>query len=1146
MNRIVLKVVVASVVIMALAGFDVKALPVDTNTAKVVAKNFLQKHDPSVKTTGTFRISIAARANGLSNLYIVERTDKAGFVVISADDRVQPVLAYSTTSSVANEIPVNALDWFRGYDGEIGYCVSNNLRATEEVRTQWNQLIGNQVQTPQSSSGNGVLNAPVATQSNNNVVVGPLLTTTWDQAPLYNIYCPYDNTYQERTVVGCVATAMAQIMKYWNYPTTGIGSNSYSYGNYGTISANFGNTTYDWANMPNALYQSSTSAQIQAVATLSYHCGVAVNMEYGVSSQGGSSAYTNGDYYTTSEYALKTFFGYKSTLGSAYRSNYGDAQWDSILRRELIANRPILYRGSGTGGGHAFVCDGYDYFGLFHFNWGWGGMYNGFFASNNLAPGGGGIGSNQSNTFNTYQAVIIGIEPNNGSLVVRPQSMTFSSVGGSQTLSIRPALSDANRWHATTVYPWISLSANSGAGSGTVANITVTVQPNTTGYNRRGEIVVVQHNDTVRVSLLQSYGTNSLSGKYGNSDVDYYAPADSGLFIGIRPEKFGNFKPGDTIKSIYYRTYDNTANHSAYMDSNFVIRIYENCTPTSNFTRGTSDVLSNVLGTLVYTQNYHQPYPGHQEVTLTTPYVINSNTFWIILSSAGRTQFMYKVDYKDSVLRSSYPNPSLVEGRYFIGNWRSSMIRSSIYNEAAVNSNYLYQSDCLWAFGFNVSTGSPTVIAARPDTASHGYVLGGGAYTVGDTVTLQAFALPGYSFVRWSDSVATPSRTFVIQPDTYYPEYVAVYTAATSYTLSVVSSNPQLGTTFGSGRYFAGDTVSAIAIPADSTRYFVRWHDNNTSNPRRFAINANTQLVATFATRATGGTTVHDTIHDTTYINITVRDTIHDTSFVNVPVHDTTYINITVRDTIHDTSFVNVPVHDTTYINITVHDTIHDTSFVNVPVHDTTYINITVHDTTYVNVPVPVHDTTYINITVHDTAYINVPVHDTTYINVAVHDTIRDTAYVNLPQHNFNITSANNAQGVTVGSGTYPQGLRVGIAAVPAEGYRFSHWSDNNTDNPRHFTVSGDVTLTAHFTVGSQGVPTPDKSVAIEIYPNPTTGFITLSQFAEKVEVLDTWGRLVAVAENVINMDLSDLAEGTYTLRISTQGAVVLKKVVKR
>ena len=1044
MKRITLKIVVATVIVMAASGLCANASPVDTNTAKVVAKNYLQKHDPSVKTTGIFRVSDVARANGLSNLYIVERTDRAGFVVISADDCVQPVLAYSTSSPADIKIPESTMDWFRGYDGEIGYCVSNNIQATEEVRAQWDQLVGNQAQTPTPFSEDAILDVPVSTQSNNNAVVGPLLTTTWDQAPIYNNLCPYDNTYNERTVVGCVATAMAQIMKYWNYPVHGIGSNSYScsntYSNYGTLSANFSSATYDWANMPNSLNASSTSAQINAVATLSYHCGVSVNMMYGVSSQGGSAAYTNGDYYSTSEYALKTYFGYKTTLESAYRSYYSDAQWNAIIRSEIDANRPILYRGSGTGGGHAFVCDGYDNDGKFHFNWGWSGSYDGFFASNNLAPAGGGIGSNQSNTFNDGQAVVIGIEPNNNSLVVRPEAMTASPIGGTQTLTIRPAVSDTNSWHASTIHQWISLSANTGAGSGTVANITVTVQPNLSGYNRRGEITVIHHNDTVIVPVLQGYGTNCQSGQYGNNDRNYIKIFDTNNTMVFRPEMYGHFNPGDTVKSFFFSTYYHSQ-YPSYSDSIFTLKIYENPTVTSLLDQGYWDTVPNVMGTMVYSQTYYQPTQGDQIVPLTTPYVVNGNPFWVTLTSEGQSLVRFYADpIGDSILYANYPLLDSANGRYL--ECRNNKIHKAYMADWAIDRNYVYQFNTYYVFGINVSVNIPVVITARPDTANHGYVLGGGAYNVGDTVTLQAFALPGYSFVSWSDSVATPTRTFVIQPNTYYPDFVAVYNARTSYTLSVTTATPQLGTTTGSGRYYAGDTVSAIAIPIDSTRYFVRWNDNNTSNPRRFAISSNTQLVATFATYAAGGMIVHDTIHDTTYINV--------------------------------------------------------------------------------------------------------PVHDTTYINVAVHDTIHDTAYVNLPQHNFNISSANNAQGVTVGSGTYPQGLRIGIAAVPAEGYRFSHWSDNSTDNPRHFTVSGDVTLTAHFTASSQGVPTLDKSVAIDIYPNPTTGFITLSQFAEKVEVLDTWGRLVAVAENVINMDLSDLADGTYTLRISTQGTVVLKKVVKR
>ena len=1031
MKKLVLKIVAASLMIVAATCIDANASPVDTNTVKVVAKNFLQKHDQSVKSTEIFRISSAARANGLSNLYIVERTDKAGFVVISADDCVQPVLAYSATNVAGDEIPVNALDWFRGYDGEIAYCVANNVQSTEEVRFAWEELKGTKSNAAPKQLNPGAGISLPTRPLYGTPVVGPLLTTTWNQAPLYNNYCPYDNVRGARTVVGCVATAMAQVMKYWNYPTRGVGSNSYYDTVGGTLSVNFGNTTYDWANMPNALVQSSTAAQIHAVATLSYHCGVAVNMDYGVSAVGGSGAYTTGNYYTTAEYALKTFFGYKNTLASDYRYYYSDAQWNALLRSELNANRPLLHSGRGTGGGHAFVCDGYDSDGLFHYNWGWAGSYDGFFASNNLAPGGGGIGSNQSNTFNQNQAVVYGIEPDNSSLVIRPELLTVSPMGGNETVSVRTANSDTNRWRAINNYPWMTLSANSGVGSGNVANVTVTVEPNLTGYNRQGSITFIQNTDTVVLPVVQTYGNNSSSGQYGNTAANYLTLVDSGYFVAMRPERFGNFNAGDTIKSIYYRTYDHSQ-YPDYMDSNFVIRIYENPVFTSALAQGSSDNFANVFGNPVYTQSYVQSRPGEQEVNLTTPYVINSNNFWITFTSVGKSQLLWSpIFIEDSVLESNFPLVDSVDGKYLHG-YYNMYVRPSYSGIYADDTNYLYQYNSHYVFGFSVKTGSQTLVSARPDTAGHGYVLGGGAYNVGDTVTLQAFALPGYSFVRWSDSVSTSTRTFVIQPNTYYPEFVAIYYARTSYTLSVTTATPQLGTTTGSGRYYAGDTVSAIAIPVDSTRYFVRWNDNNTTNPRRFAINANTQLVATFATRATSTITVHDTIHDTTYIN------------------------------------------------------------------------------------------------------------------VAVHDTVHDTAYINLPQHNFNINSANSAQGVTVGTGTYPQGLRIGIAAVPTEGYRFSHWSDNNTDNPRHFTVSGAVTLTAHFTASAQGVHTPDKSVAVDIYPNPTTGFITLSQFAERVEVLDNWGRLVAVAENVINMDLSDLADGTYTLRISTQGTVVLKKVVKR
>lgn len=164
----------------------------------------------------------------------------------------------------------------------------------------------------------------------------------------------------------------------------------------------------------------------------------------------------------------------------------------------------------------------------------------------------------------------------------------------------------------------------------------------------------------------------------------------------------------------------------------------------------------------------------------------------------------------------------------------------------------------------------------------------------------------------------------------------------------------------------------------------------------------------------------------------------------------------------------------------------------------------------------------------------------------------RDTTFIAYFFHNqlenctITVSSSNPAMGSASGGGQYLEGDTATLTATPTDSrYTFDSWSDGNTDNPRHFTVSGPVTLTAFFTA-SAGTALPDKNVAVEVYPNPTTGFITLSQYAEKVEVLDNVGRLVAVAEGVINMDLSDLTDGTYTLRISTNDCVVIKKIVKR
>jgi hypothetical protein len=203
---------------------------------------------------------------------------------------------------------------------------------------------------------------------------------------------------------------MAQIMKYWKYPSKGTGFHSYQHDRYGTLSANFGTTYYNWESMP-ALVEGPN----EAVATLMYHCGVAVEMEYNVADEGGSGSYVikdpSGSYRDeqTVEYALTAYFGYSSTVQGIERAAYSDNAWKDLLKTELNAGRPIQYAGYGQGG-HTFVCDGFDENDFFHINWGWGGYYDGFYMLDALNPGSGGIGSG-AGSYNEDQQALIGIKP---------------------------------------------------------------------------------------------------------------------------------------------------------------------------------------------------------------------------------------------------------------------------------------------------------------------------------------------------------------------------------------------------------------------------------------------------------------------------------------------------------------------------------------------------------------------------------------------------------------------------------------------------------------------------------------------------------------------------------------------------------------
>lgn len=366
---------------------SLQAKKVDISKAKVVAKNYYcskvvkNSDKASARLAYIEEVTLSGEKAATPCFYVFNIGE--GFVIVSADDRATPILAYSTESIFdAQNIPENVRFFLDGYKQEISSIIAMD---DIEANPGWEKL------------ENGVVSRDKA-----NVVVGPLLRTKWHQENIYNSKCPVDTLGPGgHAYVGCGAIVMGQLMRYWKYPVHGIGSHSYTcnlasygngYGNYGRLSADFANTTYEYDSMPIQLSASSRQTQIDAVATLLSHCGIAVNMNYG--SRGSS---VSPDKIVT---GIKTYFGYPGTTRYITRSSYNDATWLSTIKAELDSFAPFFYGGqSSTYGGHVWICDGYRNDDYFHMNWGWGGLYDGYFT----------LGSLSRYAFNYNQAAIIGM-----------------------------------------------------------------------------------------------------------------------------------------------------------------------------------------------------------------------------------------------------------------------------------------------------------------------------------------------------------------------------------------------------------------------------------------------------------------------------------------------------------------------------------------------------------------------------------------------------------------------------------------------------------------------------------------------------------------------------------------------------------------
>ncbi len=330
--------------------------------------------------------------------YVYSPGQNQGFVIVSADKRMSPVLGYASKGDFnINEMPDNVKAWLQSYVAEA-QALSNTIGGNVKEQT----II------------------PAAEGE-----VGPLIATKWDQRYPYNLHCPYyDGTNQ--AVTGCVATSMAQIMYYYKWPTTGMGSNSYTSSSYKLpLSRDFSSITFKWELMKESYTGITLNKQEEdAIAELMYTCGISVNMDYGPSS--GSSQINQ-------MHALAKNFGYDADMAAIQKDLMPINDWHAALQAEINAQRPVLISGTtAQGNAHAFIIDGYtpdpaDEYPYYHINWGWGGQLDANFKMHNMSDTG-----DPKDAYTQALSALINLQPDNN-IEDFPHLIQLGGIGLSST-----------------------------------------------------------------------------------------------------------------------------------------------------------------------------------------------------------------------------------------------------------------------------------------------------------------------------------------------------------------------------------------------------------------------------------------------------------------------------------------------------------------------------------------------------------------------------------------------------------------------------------------------------------------------------------------------------------------------------------------
>ena len=1063
---------------------------VTVQTAQRAAETFLNSKRHS--NMGIHLVDFAEKES-FPNIYIFG--NEHCFVIIAADNAVHPVLGYSIEGGFGAELmPENTYEWLKAYDEEIAFVSESRWEADDEISSEWDNLLDGIGLTPKSRSS-----------------VDPLLKTKWNQNAPFNDLCPADSTGPNgHCYTGCVATAMAQVMNYWEHPVKGIGSFSYTPNNhpeYGTQYANFGNTTYDWDNMKDYYSRGYDDAEALAVATLMYHCGVALSSEYGPDGTGARLINVPQAFSNRFKFSSNMIYRTKSAMNS-------DSLWIDMLKQELNLGRPVPYRGTRDEGNaaHTFVCDGYEENDFFHFNWGWSGRYNGFFMIGALNPqrnntedtNNRGYNIDNAAVFNCYPKTPSITPPSNINATINGRNVTITWSNVSNTSHYRvyrdgtmivnnvqtTSFTDSNVTYGTHSYYVKSVKSD---GTFSLKSNTVVADVHFTGPMPTNLQATVSGNNVnlswqapASEDVILQYGTGSAINSFGYDEGTYWA----------------HRYPISTLSDYAGMAIEKVAFYS-HNAGNYTISVYKGdiAYPTE----------------LLHQQSYNASAESWQDIVFSMPVVIDyTKDLWIVFYSETSNPASY-CPYSSSEVEDASLY-SQTGQRWEVMSDRSWLIKTYITNgtytyklyrdgnviAANISNNSFTNSDVPNGFfDYNVTTsyfGSesdpsnsirirvgnpPCSVSATADPLYGGTVTGDGTYNYGSTCTLSATPSTGYDFINWTKNgsqVSTSSNySFTVAEET--SNYVGHFQLQ-SFTINPTANPSNGGTIIGGGTYNYGQTCTLTATPA--TGYdFIKWTKNgtqvSTSTSYSFTVTEAADYVAHFQLQSF---IINSSINPSNSGSVSGEGTYNYGSICTLTATPTTGYDFVkwTKDGIQvstNTSYSFTVTEAATYVahfqlqSYTISASSNPNSGGTLTGEGTYNYGQTC---TLTALPATGYD--FIKWTKNGTQ-----VSTNTNYSFTVTEAASFVAHFQLQSFTISASSNPNNGGSISGSGLYNYGETCTMIAMPTIGYNFINWTEN--ENPvsnqqsYSFTVTSGRNLVANFTI---------QNYIITAIANPTEG----------------------------------------------------------